>query len=81
MEPLEVYDTIAYKIFDQIASHIFPSEEFSEDDFMKIYRAYQRSGGNWESLVHGDMSSYDKLIGTLKAFVKIRKHPKKYGLK
>jgi len=81
MDNAGVADTIAYRIVDQIFGHIFPDEKFSESDFMKIYRGYIKIGGSWESLVHGELDSFNKMMGILKAFVKIRKHPKKYGIK
>ena len=80
MEDSGVSDTIAYRIVDQILSHIYPDEEMSDGEFIKIYKAYINAGGSWESLVRGDSESFGLIMDVLKAFVKIRKKPKKYGI-
>ena len=76
-----VKDTIAYKIVDQLISHIHPSEEISDSEFIKVYRAYINTGESWESLVRGNPNSFYVMMDILSSFFKIRKHPEKFGLK
>jgi len=81
MEPLGPKDTIAYKITDQIVSHIYPQEKFTEKDFNTLCRGFMNSGGSWQFVIEGDVGSITHLMDCLKAFFKIRNKPKKYGLK
>ena len=82
MEKLGIKDTIAWKIFDQLTSHLYPNTSFSESDFLKIYNAFIKIGGSWERLIYGgDIDQFGILMDLLKAHQKIKKHPKKYGLK
>ena len=81
MAELGIKDTISYKIVDQMVSHVHPHEEFSESDFLRIYHTFMNSGGKWEEIISGDPSAFEELSKLISAFFKIRKNPKKYGLK
>lgn len=80
----EIYDitqTIAYRIVDSIISHIYSEETMNEYEFISIYNGFIDYGGSWQSIVEGDPKEFAKLKKIIKAFVKIRRKPKKYGLK
>lgn len=79
MSDVDVSDTVAYKIVDQIVGHIFPDYDFDDRDFVKVFRIYSGLGGRWQDMVQGDIRSFRKLIKILKIYFKIRKNPKKYG--
>ena len=76
-----VKETIGYKIVNQIMEHIFPDQKYTESDYIKICKGFKKRGQKWESVIAGDPYSFDRLIGVMKAYMKIRKNPKKYGLK
>lgn len=81
MGEIGVKDTIAFRISDQIMSHIYPSESFSESDFICVFKAFLEGNGSWEGLINGDPKEFHLLMGLLKSMVKIRSNPEEYGLK
>ena len=72
---------ISYKIVSQILDHVYDAkDDLTDNDFVYIYRAFLRSGGNWQSLIIGDMRCFQILKGILESWVEIKKHPEEYGL-
>lgn len=81
MDDVSISDTIAYRIVDSIISHIYSDEQMSDSEFLMIYRGFVNYGGSWQGIINGDPEEFRNLKKIIKAFVRIRKKPKKYGLK
>lgn len=80
-EKIDVKNTISYKIVDSMLSHMYSDQSMSDKEFQQIYFAFINYGGKWQGIIEGDPGQFVKLKNILKSFVKIRKNPKKYGLK
>jgi len=80
MDEIGVKDTIAFRISDQIMSHIYPDQKFSEYDFLNVFHVFLKRDGNWEDLINGDPKQIELLMDSLKSMMKIKNNPEKYGI-
>lgn len=73
MDDLGVKDTAAFRVIRQIVDHTWSSDEdLDENDIIIICQDFRRNGGSWETLLSGNVSSFQTLEDTISSFMKIK---------
>lgn len=58
MSGFSLRNTAAYKVVDQLVSHMYGSAEWEEKDLVCVYRLFCRRRGSWEGIMRGDSSQF-----------------------
>lgn len=66
---------MSYKILDQVSSHIY-DHKLTEEDHRSVIRRFADKGGIWQSVTSGDPAHMQKLLISLKSFMKSKRNSK-----
>jgi hypothetical protein len=72
MYEFNLKDTAAYKVVDQMISHMWGGEKWEERDLMGVYKLFCRRHGSWQGIMEGDPSQFQLLEQTIGDYINYR---------
>ena len=72
MSKFDIKDTAAYKVVDQLVSHMYGGAEWDGNDLVCVYRLFCRRKGSWEGVMNGDSKQFRVLEDAIGDYINYR---------
>lgn len=72
MSGFDIKDTAAYKVVDQMVSHMWPSASWEEKDLVCVYRLFSQRGFSWEGIMIGEPCQLKALEDAISDYMNYR---------